>query len=166
MYLASGSRLGHYELLAPLGAGGMGEVYRARDSRLGRTVAVKVVRGEFNERFEREARAISALNHPHICTLHDVGSQDGVKYLVMELVEGETLADRLRKGPAPQDQAVRIAIEMAGALEAAHRKGIAHRDLKPGNIMLTKSGVKLLDFGLAKFTAAPAAEGRRLPLRT
>ena len=158
MYLASRSRLGHYELLAPLGAGGMGEVYRARDSRLGRTVAVKVVRGEFTERFEREARAISALNHPHICTLHDVGSQDGVNYLVMELVEGETLADRLRKGPVPQDQAVRIAIEMADALEAAHRKGIVHRDLKPGNIMLTKSGVNLLDFGLAKFTAAPAAE--------
>jgi len=157
MPISSGDKLGPYEILAPLGAGGMGEVYRARDSRLGRTVAVKVVRGEYNERFEREARAISALNHPHICTLHDVGSQDGVNYLVMELVDGETLADRLHKGPLPQDQALRIAIEMVGALETAHRKGITHRDLKPGNIMLTKSGVKLLDFGLAKFVAAPAA---------
>src|ERR1017187_6870318 len=113
MPLSSGTKFGPYEILAPLGAGGMGEVYRARDSRLGRTVAVKVVLGVYSERFEREARAISALNHPHICTLHDGGSQDGVNYLVMELVDGETLADRLRKGPMVQDHAVRIAIEMA-----------------------------------------------------
>jgi Tol biopolymer transport system component/tRNA A-37 threonylcarbamoyl transferase component Bud32 len=155
MPLESGAHLGPYEVESPLGSGGMADVYKARDSRLDRMVAIKVVRGEFTERFEREAKAISALNHPHICTLHDIGSENGVQYLVMELVEGDTLANRLRKGPLPREQAIRIAREIAAALEAAHRKGIAHRDLKPGNIMLTKTGVKLLDFGLAKM-AAPA----------
>ena len=143
-------RLGPYEIGRLVGSGGMGDVYRARDSRLNRTVAIKVVQGEFTERFEREAKTISALNHPHICTLHDIGSEGGVQYLVLEFLEGETLADRLRKGALPREQAVHIASEIASALDAAHRKGIAHRDLKPGNVMLTKSGVKLLDFGLAK----------------
>jgi serine/threonine protein kinase len=150
MPLEPGVRLGPYEIVSLIGTGGMGHVYRARDSRLNRTVAIKVVQGEFTERFEREAKAISALNHPNICTLHDIGSEGGVQYLVLEFVEGETLADRLRKGALPRQQAVHVAGEIASALDAAHRKGIAHRDLKPGNVMLTKSGVKLLDFGLAK----------------
>src|SRR6266700_3154673 len=142
MPLAAGTRLGPYEILSPLGAGGMGEVYKARDTRLDRTVAVKVSAEQFSERFEREAHAIAALNHPHICTLYDVGPD----YLVMEYVEGQPL-----KGPLPIEQALRLAIQMADALDAAHRKGIVHRDLKPANILVTKSGVKLLDFGLAKF---------------
>ena len=157
MPLASGVRLGPYELAGLVGSGGMGDVYRARDSRLNRTVAIKVVQGEFTERFEREAKAISALNHPHICTLYDIGSEGGVQYLVLEFVEGETLADRLRKGALPREQAIHLAVEIASALDAAHRKGIAHRDLKPGNVMLTKSGVKLLDFGLAKMVAPTQA---------
>src|SRR3989442_7994027 len=156
MALPTGTRLGPYEILAPLGAGGMGEVYRARDTRLDRTVAVKVLPAhlssspEVRARFEREARAVSSLNHPHICTLHDVGHQDGVDYLVMEHLEGETLAARLEGGPMPVSQVLRHAIEIADALDRAHRSGIVHRDLKPGNIMLTKSGAKLLDFGLAR----------------
>ena len=156
MTLASGSRLGPYEILSPLGAGGMGEVYRARDTRLERTVAIKVLQASLAAdpdrrlRFEREARAVSSLNHPHICTLHDIGQQDGFDYLVMECVEGQTLAERLEKGPLPLDQVLRYGGEMAGALDRAHRAGIVHRDLKPANVMLTKSGVKLLDFGLAK----------------
>ena len=156
MTLASGTRLGPYEISSPAGAGGMGEVYRAKDTRLNRTVAVKVLPSqladnpELRQRFEREARAISALNHPHICVLHDVGQQDGVAYLVMEYLEGETLADRLKKGPLPFDQALRYGVEIAEALHAAHRQGIVHRDLKPGNVMITRSGIKLLDFGLAK----------------
>jgi serine/threonine protein kinase len=162
--LNAGTRLGPYEILSPIGSGGMGDVYRARDNRLDRSVAIKIVRGEFSERFEREAKAISALNHPHICTLYDVGSEEGVLYLVMELVEGETLSDRLRKGPLPGEQAVRIAAEIAAALDAAHRKGIAHRDLKPGNVMLTKAGVKLLDFGWAKIAAPPAAVGATMSM--
>ncbi|HUK18477.1 MAG TPA: serine/threonine-protein kinase [Bryobacteraceae bacterium] len=137
--------LGPYQIGALLGVGGMGQVLRARDTRLGRTVAVKVSQARFHGRFEREARAISALNHPHICTLFDVG----VNYLVMELVEGETLAACLKRGPLPLDLAVGYAIQIAGALAAAHAKGIIHRDLKPSNIMLTKAGVKILDFGLA-----------------
>jgi len=149
-------RLGPYEIIAPLGAGGMGEVYRARDTRLERTVAIKVLpehlscNPDSKQRFEREARAISSLNHPHICTLYDVGSQDGIDFLVMEYLEGQTLADRLQKGALPLEQVLKIGIEIADALDKAHRQGIVHRDLKPGNIMLTKSGAKLMDFGLAK----------------
>jgi Tol biopolymer transport system component/predicted Ser/Thr protein kinase len=154
--LAAGSRLGPYEILAPIGAGGMGEVYRARDTRLERTVAIKVLPDHLSNdedvrrRFEREAKTISRLSHPHICALYDVGNQDGVEYLVMEYLEGETLADRLAKAPLPLEQTLRYGVEIAGALDKAHREGIVHRDLKPGNVMLTKSGVKLLDFGLAK----------------
>ncbi len=167
MALTSGTRLGPYEILAPLGAGGMGEVYRARDTRLERTVAIKVLASQlssdsdFKQRFEREARAISSLNDPHICTLHDIGSQNGIDFLVMEYVAGETLADRLQRAPLPMEQAVKIGIEIAAALENAHRHGIIHRDLKPGNIMLSKSGAKLLDFGLAKLRTAQS--GLRVP---
>ena len=141
MTLATGTRLGPYEILAPLGAGGMGEVYRARDPRLGREVAIKVSSAQFTERFEREARAVAALNHPNICTLHDVGPN----YLVMEYIEGAPL-----KGPLPVGKAVVYAGQILDALDAAHRKGITHRDLKPANILVTKQGIKLLDFGLAK----------------
>jgi eukaryotic-like serine/threonine-protein kinase len=170
--LTPGTKLGPYEIAAPLGAGGMGEVYRARDTRLNRTVAIKVLpmhladRPELRERFEREARSIASLNHPHICTLHDVGREGGTDYLVMEYLEGETLAARLAKGPLPIEQVLQYAIEIADALDKAHRKGITHRDLKPGNIMLTKSGTKLLDFGLAKLQQemAPAnAQMSQLP---
>ncbi len=163
MPLAPGTRLGPYEILAPLGAGGMGEVYKARDTRLDRTVAVKILPGhlsaspEARQRFEREARAVSSLSHAHICTLHDIGTQDGVDYLVMEHLEGETLAARLQKGPLPSEEGLRLGIQIADALDRAHRSGIVHRDLKPGNIMLTKSGIKLLDFGLAKSMGASAA---------
>ena len=156
MPLTSGSRLGPYEILAPLGAGGMGEVYKARDTRLDRTVAVKVLPAllsenpAFRQRFEREARAISQLSHPHICTVYDVGNEAGVEYLVMEFLEGGTLADRIEKGPLPLDQVLRYGIEISDALEKAHRQGIVHRDLKPRNVMLTKAGAKLVDFGLAK----------------
>jgi eukaryotic-like serine/threonine-protein kinase len=156
MPLAAGTTLGPYEILSPLGAGGMGEVYRARDTRLDRFVAVKVLPEhlaadpELRERFEREARAVSSLNHPHICTLHDIGVQDGVSFLVMELLEGEPLADRLAKGRLPVNEALRYAVQIADALDKAHRHGVVHRDLKPGNVMVTKSGAKLLDFGLAK----------------
>jgi tRNA A-37 threonylcarbamoyl transferase component Bud32/Tol biopolymer transport system component len=160
MTLSAGSRLGPYEILAPLGAGGMGEVYKARDTRLERTVAVKVLpqhlssSAEVRQRFEREAKTISQLSHPHICALYDVGREGETEYLVMEYLEGETLADRLGRGPLPAEQQLRFGIEIADALDKAHRQGIVHRDLKPGNVMLTKSGVKLLDFGLAKFQAA------------
>src|SRR5213078_3029122 len=159
MPLSPGSRLGPYEVLSPLGAGGMGEVYKAKDTRLDRTVAVKVLpqhlseNSDVRQRFEREAKTISSLSHPHICALYDVGNQDGVEYLVMEYLEGETLADRLARGPLPLEQMLRFGIEIADALDKAHRQGIVHRDLKPGNVMLTKSGVKLLDFGLAKVMA-------------
>ena len=171
MTLAAGTRLGPYEILSPLGAGGMGEVYKAKDTRLGRDVAIKVLPShlsaspELRHRFEREAKAISQLTHPHICTLHDVGSEGGVDFLVMELLEGQSLADRLEKGPLPPEQVVKFGIEIAGALDRAHRAGIVHRDLKPGNVMLTKSGVKLLDFGLAKIAAAtePLADVSSLP---
>ncbi|MGB6877737.1 MAG: serine/threonine-protein kinase [Candidatus Acidiferrales bacterium] len=152
----SGTKLGPYEIIAPIGAGGMGEVYRARDTRLGRDVAIKILPQHLTEmpdaklRFEREARAVSSLSHPHICTLHDIGHQDGTDFLVMEFLEGETLAKRLEKGLLPAAELLRIAIEIADALDRAHRQGVVHRDLKPGNIMLTKSGAKLMDFGLAK----------------
>ena len=156
MALISGTKLGPYEIQSLLGTGGMGEVYRARDTRLDRTVAVKVLAShlssspEFKQRMEREARAISSLNHPHICHLYDIGSQDGTDYLVMELLEGETLAERLRRGAMPLSEIFKIGIAVADALAFAHRQGIVHRDLKPGNIMLTQGGAKLMDFGLAK----------------
>jgi Tol biopolymer transport system component len=156
MTLAPNTRLGPYEIIAPLGAGGMGEVYRARDPRLGRDVAIKVLpehlsaSPELRARFEREARTVSSLNHPHICTLHDIGREGDTDFLVLELVEGETLAERLAKGPLPAVDTLRIGIEIADALDKAHRAGIVHRDLKPGNIMLAKSGAKLMDFGLAR----------------
>lgn len=159
MTLSAGAKLGPYEVLGPLGAGGMGEVYRARDTRLERTVAIKVLPAQLSsdpvrkQRFEREAKTISGLNHPNICVLHDVGSQDGVDYLVMECVEGETLAKRLEKGPLLLEQVVKYGAQIADALDKAHRSGVVHRDLKPGNIMLTATGAKLLDFGLAKPTA-------------
>ena len=156
MALSTGTRLGPYEIVAPLGAGGMGEVYRAKDTRLGREVAVKVLSShlsaneEVRQRFEREAKTISQFSHPHICSLYDVGRENGTDYLVMELLEGESLADRLGKGPLPTEQILRFGIQIADALDKAHRQGIVHRDLKPGNVMITKTGVKLLDFGLAK----------------
>jgi serine/threonine protein kinase len=144
--LTPGTQLGPYKIEGPLAAGGMSEVFRAVDIRLGRSVAVKTSREQFNERFNREARAISSLNHPHICTLYDVGPN----YLVMGLCEGETLAARLKRGKLSIDDTLRYGQQIADALAAAHAKGITHRDLKPGNIMLSKSGVKVLDFGLAK----------------
>src|SRR5439155_5017960 len=156
MTLAAGSRLGPYEVLSPIGARGMGEVYKARDTRLERTVAIKVLpqhlssSPEVQQRFEREAKTVSLLSHPHICALYDVGNQDGVEYLVMEYLEGETLADRLARGALPLEQTLRFGIEIADALDKAHAHGIVHRDLKPGNVMVTKSGLKLLDFGLAR----------------
>jgi len=162
MALAPATRLGPYEILQPIGAGGMGEVYRARDTRLERIVAVKILPPHLSsdpvrkQRFEREAKTISSLNHPHICTLYDVGQQDGVDFLVMECVEGEPLFKRLEKGPLPLEQVLKFGAQIADALDKAHRAGIVHRDLKPGNIMITPSGAKLLDFGLAK-PAAPAS---------
>jgi Tol biopolymer transport system component len=162
MTLSAGAKLGPYEILSPLGAGGMGEVYKARDTRLERTVAVKVLpqhmssSAEVRQRFEREAKTISQLSHPHICALYDVGREGETEYLVMEYLEGETLSERLAKSPLPLEQTLRYGQEIADALDKAHRQGIVHRDLKPANVMLTKSGVKLLDFGLAK-AMAPAA---------
>ena len=156
MALTPGSRLGHYEIVALIGAGGMGEVFEARDPRLNRTVAIKVLiddlssQPEARARFEREARAIAGLNHPHIATLHDIGRHEHTDFLVMELLEGQTLAELLARGPLPLPRALAYAIEIAGALDQAHRHGVIHRDLKPGNVMITRSGVKLLDFGLAK----------------
>src|SRR5271169_5074786 len=171
MPILPGRRLGPYEILTAIGAGGMGEVYRARDTRLDRIVAIKVLpthladRSELRERFEREAKTIASLNHPHICTLYDTGHQDEVDFLVMEYIEGENLAERLVKGALPIQQVLQYAIEIADALDKAHRKGITHRDLKPGNIMLTKSGTKLLDFGLAKLTqeVSPVTPESQLP---
>src|SRR5690348_11864149 len=162
MPLAPGTRLGPYEISAPLGAGGMGEVYSARDMRLERTVAIKILPAQFSsdpirkQRFEREAKTISNLNHPHICVLYDIGHQDEIDYLVMECVEGETLAKRLEKGPLPLEQVLKLGAQIADALDKAHRSGVVHRDLRPGNIMLTPTGAKLLDFGLAK-PATPLA---------
>jgi len=176
MPLSNGARLGPYEIQAAIGAGGMGEVYKARDIRLDRTVAIKVLPAELSAdpdrrvRFEREARAVAALSHPHICTLHDIGNHDGTTFLVMEYLAGESLAERLLHGPVPLAQALDIGAQIAEALDAAHKHGIIHRDLKPGNVMLTaggagRSGVtvaKLLDFGLAKLAAhgeRPAVAG-------
>jgi serine/threonine protein kinase len=161
MGLTSGTKLGPYEIVSPLGAGGMGEVYRARDTRLDRTVAIKILpehlssNPEAKQRFDREARAISALSHPNICHLYDVGQHDGVSYLVMEYLEGETLGERLRRGKLPLEQMFRVGAEICRGLEQAHRSGVVHRDLKPGNIMLIKSGAKLMDFGLAKAPVGP-----------
>jgi serine/threonine protein kinase len=155
--LAAGVRLGPYEIVSLLGAGAMGEVYKARDRRLDRTVAVKILPAEVSadghrrERLRREARAISSLTHPHICTLYDVGDQDGIEFLVMEFLAGETLAHRLLRGPLPLDEVLRIGSQLADALDSAHRQGWVHRDLKPANVMLTSSGAKVLDFGLARW---------------
>ena len=162
MAIERGTRIGAYEILSALGAGGMGEVFRARDTRLDRTVAIKILPAEFADnaelktRFEREARAISQINHPHICALHDVGRAEGVEYLVLEFIEGETLSDRIAKGPLPIADVLRFGSQIASALGCAHRAGIVHRDLKPGNVMITKSGAKLLDFGIARSATAPA----------
>ncbi|MCI0408764.1 MAG: serine/threonine protein kinase, partial [Acidobacteria bacterium] len=170
MNLQPGTRLGPYEILSPLGAGGMGEVWRAKDTRLDREVAVKILPAglalneQFRARFEREAKVISSLNHPNICTLHDVGevpspqasgeqagpTGSALHYLVLELVEGESLADRIKKGPLPLPEVLRYGAQIADALDAAHRRGIIHRDMKPENVMLSRSGAKLLDFGLAR----------------
>jgi Tol biopolymer transport system component/predicted Ser/Thr protein kinase len=177
MPLPPSTHLGPYEIQEMVGAGGMGEVYRARDTRLDRTVAIKVLpshianREDLRRRFEREARTVAGLNHPHICALHDVGHQEGRLYLVMEYLEGETLEKRLKKGPLPMDQVLHYAIQIAAALDHAHRDGATHRDLKPGNVMLTKAGAKLLDFGLAKMTAKPSGvpgldEVSALPTKT
>src|SRR5262247_693114 len=172
MTLSAGTKLGPYEVLSTLGAGGMGEVYKARDTRLDRTVAVKVLpermssSPEVRQRFEREARTISQLSHPHICALYDVGREGDTEYLVMEYLEGETLSDRLTKGALPLEQTLRYGQEIAQALDKAHRQGLVHRDLKPGDVMLTKSGVKLLDFGLAKAMETPAQPGTQTSLPT
>jgi len=172
MPLADKTRLGPYEITGALGAGGMGEVYRAIDTRLGRTVAIKVLwpklasDPEQRARFEREARAVSSLNHSHICALYDVGTAEGTQFLVLEYLEGETLAARIARGPLPRDQALRFGIEICDALDRAHRQGLTHRDLKPANVMLTSSGTKLLDFGLAKpttvITDAPGEAATRV----
>ncbi len=179
MGIETGKQLGHYKILGSAGAGGMGEVYKATDTRLDREVAIKVLHAkvansaDIKERFEREAKVIAGLNHPNICTLFDIGSEDGIDYLVMEYIEGETLSDRLAKGPLPSEELLTVAIQIADALDKAHKQGLVHRDLKPGNVMLTKEGAKLLDFGLAKFTpqagfldALSSAETRTTPLTT
>jgi serine/threonine protein kinase len=165
MILAAGTRLGPYEILSPLGAGGMGEVYKASDTRLDRTVAIKILPADMaadvqrRERFRREARAISSLTHASICTLHDVAEQDGVDFLVMEYLPGETLAHRLLRGALPLEDVLRIGVQFADALDAAYRAGLTHRDLKPANVMLTAGGAKVLDFGLAKWHAHEADSG-------
>src|SRR5512144_1162842 len=175
MRMDPGARLGPFEIVSPLGAGGMGEVYRARDTRLGREVAVKVLpqhlsaSPEVRGRFERVATTVSSLNHPGICVLHDVGREGATDFLVMELVEGETLAARLARGALPPAEVLKLGAQIADALDRAHRAGVIHRDLKPGNVMLTKSGVKLLDFGLARATglAGPAVgSGATVPAMT
>src|SRR5713226_9743900 len=169
MPLSPATRLGPYEIVSWIGSGGMGEVYRAIDTRLDRMVAIKVLpkhlsnNSQRRERFEREAKAISCLSHPYICPLYDVGHQDGVDFLVMEYLDGETLAHRVKKGPLPPDQVLQYAIQITDALDTAHKHAVVHRDLKPGNIMLTKSGAKLLDFGLAKIRAPAAVAGMTAP---
>src|SRR5438132_10917662 len=167
MPLAPGAKLGPYEIVSPIGAGGMGEVYRARDTRLDRSVAIKIVSGdvtanpELRQRFEREARALSSLSHPHICALYDIGQMEanGSDYLVMEYLEGETLAKRLERGALPIRELLKAGVEVADAPDKAHRQGLVHRDLKPGNVMLTKSGAKLLDFGLARVAVPGVSAG-------
>ena len=172
MSLDAGTKLGPYVVIAPVAAGGMGEVYRGRDTRLDRIVAIKILPAKFSasaelqQRFEREARAISSLSHPHICPLFDVGQENGISYLVMEYLEGESLASRLSRGPLPVAEALRYAIEIGSALERAHRSNIIHRDLKPGNVMLTKSGAKLVDFGLARATVQPVDPDSATALRS
>src|SRR5579862_9197771 len=155
MPLSPGEQLGHYKIVSMIGKGGMGEVYLGTDTRLGRSVAIKVSSREFNDRFEREARAISTLNHPNICTLHDIGPN----YLVMEFIEGETLSKIIERGPLPLDRALQYAVQIVDALSAAHAKGVIHRDLKPGNIIITRNGVKVLDFGLAKLASERMPSG-------
>ena len=174
MSLAPGARLGSYEVLRLIGAGGMGDVYRARDTRLDRTVAIKVLSDGFvadadrRARFEREARAVATLNHPHICALHDVGESPDPRtgqsrlFLVMEHIDGETISDRLSTGPLPIADVMRYAAELADALDHAHRRGLVHRNLKPSNVMLTKQGAKLLDFGLSDITARIGFAARTL----
>jgi hypothetical protein len=170
MSLTPGTKLGPYEVVAPLGAGGMGEVYRAHDTRLGRDVAIKVLPShlsanpEVRARFEREAKAVAALNHPNICVLHDVGREGDTDYLVMELIEGETLSQRLTRGALPPAEVLRLGAQIADALDRAHRAGVIHRDLKPGNVMLAKSGAKLMDFGLARATASAGPVAAAWPL--
>ena len=172
MSLAPGAQIGPYEIVAPLGVGGMGEVYRARDPRLERAVAIKILLSAHGasptqlERFQREAQSLARISHPHICTLHDVGQHDGVAFLVMELLEGETLAERLERGAIPLDQALVIAAQIAEALNALHKKDIVHRDLKPSNVMLTASGAKLLDFGLAKLRHSEYDDPARQPTKS
>src|SRR5207244_3606591 len=162
--LAQGQTFGPYQILRLLGSGSMGEVYKARDTRLKRAVAIKVLLqnisegSDLRERFQRESKAIAKLNHPNICMLHDVGQEDGLDYLVMEYVEGETLAHRLKRGTLPLPHVIKVALEITDALDKVHREGMIHQDLKPRNIMLTRSGAKLLDFGLAKLARNPAAE--------
>src|SRR5215467_11072570 len=168
MSIEAGTKLGPYKVLAQAGAGGMGEVYKAADTRLNRTVAIKVLPAHFSadaemkQRFDREAQTIGALNHPNICTLYDVGQQDGTEFLVMEYLEGETLASRIARGPLPLEEALKVAIAIADALDKAHGQGVTHRDLKPGNVMLSSSGAKLLDFGLAKLSP-PVPDARSTP---
>src|SRR5688500_11957570 len=168
MSLTAGTRLGPYEIVAALGAGGMGEVYKATDTRLTRTVAIKVLpshwadNSEMKQRFEREARTIASLSDSHICALHDIGHEGDIDFLVMEYLEGETLAARIARGPIGLGETLTIAIAMASALDRAHRQGIVHRDLKPSNVMLTPSGAKLLDFGLAKLAAGTTPANREL----
>ena len=162
MELAPGLKLGPYEILSPIGAGGMGEVFKARDTRLDRIVAVKVMpkhiaaREDLRARFEREARTVSSLNHPNICVLHEIGKQDGIDFMVLEYLEGETLAARIARGRLPIDQALKYAMQIADALDRSHRKGVVHRDVKPANIMITREGLKVLDFGLAKSAVSKA----------
>jgi serine/threonine protein kinase len=169
---SAGSRLGPFELLGPLGIGGMGEVYKARDTRLNRTVAIKVLPSHLSEnpdrkaRFDREAQAISRLTHSGICALYDVGHQDGVDFLVMEYLEGGTLANRLQQGHLSTDELLKTGIEIGEALEWAHHEGIIHRDLKPGNVMLTRTGSKLLDFGLAKVGGGSDSDSSESPTET
>ena len=169
MALQPGQKLSHYEIVVAIGAGGMGEIYKATDTRLERTVAIKVmpdtitISEDLRARFQREAKAISSLNHPNICTLYDVGHADGIDFLVMELLEGESVAERLKKGPLPTAETLRVGIQVADALDAAHRQGLIHRDLKPGNVMLTRDGAKVLDFGLPRSTAQTAATRHRKP---